>query len=133
MSRIQRRLAVAVAAISVLGLAQTASAAEHQPFSTRAFAAAKAAGRPILVHVYADWCPTCRAQDPMIDRVSAADRFRQLVIFRLDYDHQTAQWSALGVRMQSTLIAFHGAKETARMVGGTDEASIEPVLDATLR
>jgi thiol-disulfide isomerase/thioredoxin len=98
-----------------------------------AVAAAEAAGRPILVHVYADWCPTCRAQEPVISRLSAADRFHQLVIFRLDYDHQAAQWRALGVRMQSTLIAFHGAKETARMVGGTDEASIEPVLDATLR
>jgi thioredoxin 1 len=133
MNLAQRTLAPVCAAVGLLGLAHAANAADRQPFSAKAFAAAEAAGRPILVHVYADWCPTCRAQEPVISRLSAADRFHQLVIFRLDYDHQAAQWRALGVRMQSTLIAFHGAKETARMVGGTDEASIEPVLDATLR
>jgi len=39
---------------------------------------------------------------------------------------------AFGARSQSTLIAFKGAKETARSVGDTDAGSIADLLDTTL-
>jgi len=129
-----RRIASAyVAAVIALSAAGGAFAAEQRPFTAQDFAAAEAAGKPIVIDVAASWCPTCRAQAPILDKLSAAPRFRQLVIFRLDYDAQRDQWRKFGIRQQSTLIAFHGPRETARSVGDTEASSIEQLLDATLR
>jgi thiol-disulfide isomerase/thioredoxin len=113
--------------------AAVAAAAEREPFSANAFAAAQAAGRPIVVDVAANWCPICHAQEPILDKLSTDPRFAQLVIFNLDFDAQRDAWRKLGVRQQSTLIAFHGARETARSVGDTDPGSIGQLLAASLR
>jgi len=128
--RITLALMVASTALSVAG---GAFAAEHRPFTVSGFAAAQAAGKPIVVDVAASWCPICKAQAPIVDRLSSEPKFDHLVIFRLDYDAQPDQWRKLGVRQQSTLIAFHGARETARSVGDTQASSIEQILEATLR
>jgi thioredoxin 1 len=103
------------------------------PFSAASLRAAQASGKPILVDVFADWCPTCRAQHPTIESLSRDPAFARLVILRLDYDRQTAEERALGVRMQSTLIAFKGAKETARSVGVTDPDEIRATAATAMR
>ena len=50
----------------VLLAAQPASAAEWKDFDAGAFAAAQQDGKPILVDVFAAWCPVCRAQNPVL-------------------------------------------------------------------
>lgn len=121
------------AAATLFAAAPLAQAAPIQPFTMAALHAAQAQGRPILVDAYADWCPTCRAQAPTITSMSNDPVFGKLVIFRLDYDKQLAEKRSLGVRQQSTLIAFHGAKETGRLVGVTDPAKIKALADGALR
>lgn len=112
-------------------LAAPAAAAEFRDFNSRAFADAQRAGKPILVDVAASWCPICKAQAPIIEKYSAEPKFKSLIIYHLDFDTQKAEWRKFGVHMQSTLIAFHGEKETARTVGESDPKSIARVLDAT--
>lgn len=116
-----------------LVLASPAAASEFRAFNSKDFAASQAAGKPILVDVAASWCPICKAQAPIIDKYTAEPRFKDLVVYRLDYDTQKAEWREFGVRMQSTLIAFHGPKETARSVGDTDPKSIASLLDSAER
>ena len=110
-----------------------ANAAEVRPFSPQAFAAAQRAGRPILVDIHADWCPVCRAQDQALGPLLKRSEFKTLVVFRLDFDKQSQYWRHMGVRQQSTLIAFKGRNEVARAVAETDADAIAELIRAATR
>jgi thiol:disulfide interchange protein len=120
--------AVVTAGTALLAHAPAASAAERQPFSAAAFAAAQAAGRPILIEVHADWCPTCHAQRPHVEAVAADPRMAGAVLFTVDFDGQKAELRQLRVRSQSTLIAFRGSEERGRAIGITDPVAIRELL-----
>ena len=102
------------------------------PFSAEAFKAAQVAGSPILVEIHADWCPTCKAQKPILDRLTSEPKFKDLKIFRVDFDAMKPAVKEFGAQMQSTLIVFKGAAEQGRSVGDTKEASIAALLDKSL-
>lgn len=124
----------AVASLLALALAApvSASAAQVEPFTPAAFDAAKAAGKSILVDVSAPWCPTCKAQRPILSGLEAGAKFKDLVVLDVDFDTQKAVLRSLGVRMQSTLIAFKGHTETARSTGDTRPDSLARLLDSAL-
>lgn len=103
-----------------------------QPYSATALKAAQKAGKPILVDVHADWCPTCRAQAPTIAAISKDPKFSQFVILKLDFDRQEAERVALGARKQSTLIVYKGAREVARATGTTDPSQIRALVAKAL-
>ena len=90
------------------------------------------ADRPILVDVTASWCPTCRAQKPILARLLAEPRFAEIAAFEVDYDRQKDIVRRFEVRMQSTLIVFRGRDELGRSVGDTNPASIRSLLEMTL-
>lgn len=125
MAVVRRLVLTLVAAWAVSGVA---AAAEFRAFNQSDFANARAEGRPILVEVFAPWCPTCRAQAPIIRATARDPDFANLIVFRINYDRQRESWRALGVRRQSTLIAFRGAHETGRLVAATDPARIEALM-----
>lgn len=120
-----------LAAAIFLAATSTAFAAE-KPFSEAAFAAAQGSGKPIIVHVYAPWCPTCRAQEPILQKLEADPKFAGAETFRVDFDGQKDAVKALKARNQSTIIVFKGAKEVGRSVGETDEKAISALLDKAL-
>ena len=130
MSRFRLRSTLAALALSAMAVAANATAI--QPFSTAAFKAAQAHGQPVLVDAHADWCPTCRAQAPTISSISKDPAFARLVILKLDYDHQDQEKRTLGIRHQSTLIAFTGSRETARATGITDPGAIRTLAASAL-
>ena len=125
-------IAVALAAGTLMGTAGSA-AAESVPFSRTAFQAAQAAGRPILVDVYAPWCPVCRAQEPILESLSARPANAQLIVFRVDYDNDKNTVRSFRATSQSTLIAYRGTTETGRSVGDTDAASLARLVASTQR
>jgi thioredoxin 1 len=102
------------------------------PFSAEAFKAAQEQGSPILVEIHADWCPTCKAQNPILEKLTADPKFKDLKIFRVDFDAMKPVVKEFGAQMQSTLIVFKGAREQGRSVGDTREASIAALLDQSL-
>ncbi|MCW6507264.1 thioredoxin family protein [Lichenifustis flavocetrariae] len=120
----------------VLAAGLTAStrafAFEAQPFSEKSFEAAQAAGKPILVEVTAPWCPTCKAQKPILSDLSQKPKFQNVVAFQIDFDSQKDLLRKFNVRMQSTLICFAGRKEVARSTGDTNSVSIEAMLDKSV-
>jgi thioredoxin-like negative regulator of GroEL len=124
--------AAVTAALVLAGFASPASAGTAVPFSAEAFKAAQASGSPILVEIHADWCPTCKAQSPILDRLTADPKFRELKIFRVDFDGMKPVVKQFGAQSQSTLIVFKGSKETGRSVGDTGQASISALLDKSL-
>lgn len=132
---IQRRtfaFAAMGAALLAVPLMSAAWAAAQTPFSNDAFQKAQAAGKPILIDVYASWCPICRAQQPILGELASQPKFRNLAVFRIDYDSQKAEVKRFGVTKQSTLIVFKGAKETGRIVGDSQRDSIASLLDKAL-
>jgi thioredoxin 1 len=124
--------AAVVAAVLMVGGLLQAWADTTVPYSDAAFKAAQAAGQPILVEIHAGWCPTCKAQKPIIDKLAEAPKFKDLKIFRVDFDDMKPVVKAFGAQMQSTLIVFKGATETGRSVGDTKDASIATLLDKAL-
>ena len=120
------------AALAASGLSSSAWADATVPFSAEAFKAAQASGSPILIEIHADWCPTCKAQKPILDELTAAPKFKDLKIFRVDFDAQKPVVRQFKAQMQSTLIVFKGAAEQGRSVGDTREASIAALLNKSL-
>ncbi len=59
-------LAAGILAGAMLG-SLPASAADWKPFTQAEFSAAQKDGKPILVDIFAPWCPTCRAQKPILE------------------------------------------------------------------
>lgn len=104
--------------------ALAAAAPEAPAFDAKAFAEAQKAGKPILVAIHASWCPTCRAQRPILSELRADPKFKDLVYFVIDFDSQKDLVKRFGAQMQSTLIAFKGETEEGRSVGDTHRASI---------
>ena len=128
----RRRHLLLAAALVAPAFAAAARAATGADYTPAAFAAAQAAGKPILVHINASWCPTCAAQRPILSRLEARPECRDLQVFKVDFDTQKAAVRAFGARMQSTIIAFHGRTETGRLVGETDPKRIAAVVDSAL-
>lgn len=108
--------------------APNARAAEPQPFTEAAFAAAQAAGKPILVSIWAAWCPVCQVQDPILYRLIKTPAFDDVVMLEIEFDKQTDLVRRFGARQQSTLIVYHGKAERTRSVGETREAALRALL-----
>lgn len=120
-------LAVATA-VGTFGVTQAATV---QPFRQAAFDAAQKSGDPILIFVEASWCPTCAKERPILQQLYATPEFAHLRVFDVDFDTSKPLLRQLGVQMQSTLIVYHGAKETGRMTGATDPAMIKRLLETS--
>jgi thiol-disulfide isomerase/thioredoxin len=109
-----------------------ATAAERKTFDTASFEVAQQHGERILVDISATWCPTCKAQKPIIDSLAEQPANKDLVIFAVDFDSQKPVVRDFRAQSQSTLIAFRGKTETARSVGDTDPGSIAALVQSTV-
>lgn len=114
--------------LGLAGLATWAQAADFKAYSQQEFDRLAQAGQAVVVDVSAPWCPTCKAQKPVIDKLAASPAYRDVTILTVDFDHDTEVLKLHKVRMQSTLIAFRGGKEVARSVGETRADAIESIF-----
>ncbi|WP_423415702.1 thioredoxin family protein [Hyphomicrobium sp. B1] len=128
-----RYIAQAALALAMMTLtAAGATAAERKTFDEKDFAAAQAQGKPILIDISATWCPTCQAQKPIIQKLSAEPQYENLTIFDVDFDTRKDVLRKFGAQVQSTLIVFKGDKETGRSVGATSESAIDGLMRKAL-
>ncbi len=121
-------LGLAAALVSASVLASGARAGENANFDQAAFMAAQKAGKSILVEVAAPWCPVCKAQAPILGELRAMPKFKDLVVFKVDFDSEKPVLVGFNAQKQSTLIAFKGDKEVGRSVGDSKKESIEALL-----
>jgi thiol-disulfide isomerase/thioredoxin len=117
--------------VSSLLIAGTAFA-EPTAFSQSRFNQLQAAGKSILVEVYAPWCPTCRAQAPVVDTLLKKKEYQSIYVFRVDFDNQKEALKTFNVSKQSTLVVYKGSKEMGRSTGDTLSASIEKLIKKSL-
>jgi thioredoxin 1 len=124
-----RRYFLATATLgAAVAFSSLAAAMTPQAYTEQDFAAAQAAGKPILLHITAPWCPTCKAQRPILSKLEAESKFKNLVTFNIDFDTSKPLLRKLHVAQQSTLIVYKGKKEVGRSTGDTDAASIAALL-----
>ena len=102
--------------------------AEQLPYTDAAFDKLVENGKSVLIVVHAGWCPTCRAQGPIINELLDEKEFTDITALRINFDTQKPALKAFNARQQSTLISFKGKKEVGRSVGDTNKASIKKLL-----
>jgi thiol-disulfide isomerase/thioredoxin len=115
-------------AFAVMFAAGTASAVEFRPYTPDSFATAQAGGGPVMVHVHADWCPTCQAQRAVMEELATDPRFDNVVVFIINYDTEKAYMRMHRVSQRSTLIAFRGTEEFGRLYADTTFDSIQALF-----
>lgn len=106
--------------------------AAGQAFDQAVFDALQKEGRPVLVTIHADWCPTCKAQEPILGELLKTPELQAITALRVDFDQQKAVVKAFKVQYQSTLIVFKGGKEVGRSTGDTKKDSIAALLKKAL-
>lgn len=129
---LNRRAALAAFAYAFVVASIPAAAGETTPFTARAFESALKAGKPVVVDVFAPWCPTCRAQAPILTSLRSRPEFKNVLFLDVNFDDQKDALRALNARQQSTLIVFKNGAEVGRSVGDTNRASIESLLSKAL-
>lgn len=123
----------ALAATAAIVATAPAQAGAIKPYDKAAVAAAQAQGKPVVIFVHAPWCPVCAKQGRTIDAELAKPAYKDLIIYRIDFDTQKDIWRGYGVTQQSTLIAYHGTRETARLAHDADPAKVSALLASSLR
>lgn len=86
----------------------------------------------MVVDFSARWCPTCKAQKSIVDKLMASPQYKTVTLFVADYDKEVDLKKQLRVVQQSTFVVFKGGKEITRSTGQTDKDVLASVFDKAL-
>ncbi|MGD9832477.1 MAG: thioredoxin family protein [Piscinibacter sp.] len=125
------KLASFLVSALLIGSAGQAQALEIKSYTAQALAAAEKAGQPVALHFHADWCPTCRAQDKVLQSMKT-EKGLDITVLTANYDTEKDLKRRFRVNSQSTLVVLKGRKEAARLVGDTSTEGIRNALKAAL-
>lgn len=118
--------------LALLMLAATAgqalASAQSMTYAPAAFQEAQAAGTTMVVDVYADWCPVCRKQAPIIEELRSEAGLERVLFVRVDYDRHKDFLAKHRIPRQSTILVFRGDRELARSIAETDRDRLRAVV-----
>jgi thioredoxin-like negative regulator of GroEL len=126
---ITRRMTLTLAATL---LATTAAIAQVVPYSSQQFQS-DVTQRTVVVHVHADWCPTCRQQAPTLQSMASDPDFADVRFVRVNFDTDKDFLTAHRVAGQSTILVFRGGREVSRFVGVTNAQQLRDRITAAAR
>lgn len=106
-------------------------ALEIKPYSAAAMAEAQKANKPVALRFRADWCPTCRLQDKLLDAMKAVPGL-DITVLAVNYDTARDLKKQFAIRSQSTLVVLRGQKETGRSINDTTAAGLRTTLKTAL-
>jgi thiol-disulfide isomerase/thioredoxin len=106
--------------------------AANIPFEQANFDQLIKQGKPVVLHFHADWCPVCRTQQSVLDELMPQAEFKDLTVYRVNFDKEKSVLRKYKVRNQSTFIVFKNGKEVARSTGETDSVNIAELLKKAL-
>jgi thiol-disulfide isomerase/thioredoxin len=116
---------------ALLCTAAFAHALDIKPYTAEALAEAQKADKPVALHFHADWCPTCKAQEKVLQTLKSEPGL-DLTVLVANYDTEKALKQRFNIRGQSTFVVLRGEKERGRVVGETSAAGIRTVLKTAL-
>lgn len=80
---------------------------------------------PVLLDLWANWCPPCRLLAPVIEEV-AGDVAGQAIVGKLDVDGNRQTAGRFRVQSIPTMIIFKDGREAERLIGlQTKEAILQ--------
>lgn len=125
----------ALATIMIVTAAGGAVAQEpdKEPFTEERFEALQEQGAYVLLDVFADWCPTCAAQQKVLAAFQEQHPDAPLHILTIDFDDQKDLVRRFRAPRQSTLILYHGTEQIWFSVAETREDPIFEALGQALR
>lgn len=123
-----KTLVLAIVALFAVVPMAASAAVSWTDYTPGAFTAAQQQGKIIVVDVHADWCPTCRAQQPILDELRKDERLTDAVFIRVNFDDDKAFLRAHRVPRQSTIIVFDGKEEKARSIAETNRNRLRAMI-----
>jgi thiol-disulfide isomerase/thioredoxin len=127
------KFAQAAALFALTALASIASAGQIKPYTQAEFDRLTHEGKPVVVDVSATWCPTCKAQKPIVDSLMKQPAYKDVTVLSVDFDAEKPTLRKFKVSMQSTLVAFKGQKEVGRSTGDTTPEGLEGLIKKTVQ
>ena len=109
-----------------------AMAGDVKAFTQAQFDRLASEGKSVVLDIHAGWCPTCKAQKPIIDELMGQPAYRNVTTLLIDFDADKPLLKKYHVGSQSTLIGFKGNQEVGRSVGDTTKAGIEGLVKKTI-
>ena len=122
------KIAAAATFSLMLTLLSTLAVSAEIPFNQAQFDATRAAGKPVAVVFHADWCPTCRAQAPVLKELTQTPELKPVTLYVANFDTEKTLRKSLGVTKQSTIVVFKNGQEIARSTGDTQQDSLAALL-----
>lgn len=122
------KFAKIILSVALSSLASLALAGSIIPFNQQEFDQLTKTGKAVVLDISAPWCPTCRAQKPILDGLMKEPAYKDVTLMTIDFDNAKPTLKAFKVTMQSTLVAFKGEKEVGRSVGDTTPAGIDSLV-----
>lgn len=121
--------ALLLASPAVFGAGHTAFAAEA--YDAARFEQLTQQGT-VIVHVRAGWCPVCRLQEPVLDKLAAEPAFKDIRFVKVDFDTDRDFLRRYKVANQSTVLVYKKGAETGRILGLTDIEQLRKELQKAL-
>ncbi|MBU2886257.1 thioredoxin family protein [Gilvimarinus agarilyticus] len=104
-------------------------AVDAEPFTKERFDSLQAEGTPILVDIYATWCPTCAKQRKLLEAYQTQNPDTDLVILEVDFDDQKQWVTHFKAPRQSTLVLFNNGEQVWFSVAETREEKLYAALN----
>ena len=101
-------------------------------YTQQEFDTLNAEGKTIVVHVHADWCGICKAQDVEVNAAMRSPAFQEVVFFEVNFDSQRKAVKFFHSKAQSVLIIFKQGKEIDRTIGIRDPGELQTFLRQAL-
>ena len=106
--------------------------AAGQTYNQQVFENLVSQGKTVIVHIHADWCGTCKAQDVQINAAMNAAEFKDVTFLEVDYDGQRKVVTFFKAKIQSTIIIFKNGKEIDRSATERDAPELQAFLKKAL-
>ena len=99
-------------------------------YSQSAYDQAQKDERPLFLFFYADWCTTCRAQNPGVVKMFE-ETDSNVQGFRVNYDTEDELKKEFGIFIQHTMILLDGkGVEVERWIGTTPESTMKQAMES---